>query len=138
MINNFKGVYSFLSNFYNYPVTYNGLTYLNSEAAFQAQKVLDDTTRRTFCNLGPAQAKANGRRVFLRRDWEEVKDQIMYDIVYAKFTTDNFMKQSLINTGAHELIEGNTWNDTYWGVCKGRGHNNLGKILMLIRRNFVG
>jgi len=31
------------------------------------------------------------------------------------------------------LIEGNTWGDTYWGVCRGRGSNNLGKLLMKIR-----
>ena len=62
----------------------------------------------------------------------------MYEIVYAKFTEDDFMKQSLINTGVHELIEGNTWNDTYWGVCKGRGHNKLGKILMKVREELRG
>ena len=30
-------------------------------------------------------------------------------------------------------IEGNTWNDTFWGVCNGQGQNWLGKILMLVR-----
>ncbi len=32
-----------------------------------------------------------------------------------------------------ELIEGNTWGDTFWGVCKGKGANNLGRMLMEIR-----
>lgn len=32
-----------------------------------------------------------------------------------------------------ELIEGNTWGDTFWGVCRGKGENNLGKILMRLR-----
>ena len=39
----------------------------------------------------------------------------------------------LIKTGDQELIEGNYWNDTYWGVCKGVGQNKLGKILMRVR-----
>ena len=37
------------------------------------------------------------------------------------------------DTNNEELIEGNTWNDTYWGVCNGRGQNHLGKILMKVR-----
>jgi hypothetical protein len=31
------------------------------------------------------------------------------------------------------LIEGNTWGDTFWGVCNGVGENNLGKTLMNVR-----
>lgn len=39
-IERFIGEYSFLSNFYNTPVFYEGLRYQNSEAAFQAAKCL--------------------------------------------------------------------------------------------------
>jgi len=39
----------------------------------------------------------------------------------------------LLQTGDEELIEGNKWGDRFWGVCKGKGKNNLGKILMKIR-----
>lgn len=45
MINCFDGKYAFLSNFYNSPVSYAGLTYRNNEAAFQAQKTLDEDIR---------------------------------------------------------------------------------------------
>jgi predicted NAD-dependent protein-ADP-ribosyltransferase YbiA (DUF1768 family) len=31
------------------------------------------------------------------------------------------------------IEEGNWWNDTFWGVCRGKGHNNLGKLIMQIR-----
>ena len=41
VINRFGGEYSFLSNFYQCTVTYDGITYGSSEAAFQAQKTLD-------------------------------------------------------------------------------------------------
>ena len=40
-IDKFRGRYFFQSNFYPATVLYNGLEYLNNEAAFQAQKVLD-------------------------------------------------------------------------------------------------
>lgn len=43
----------------------------------------------------------------------------------------------LINTGDAELIEGNSWGDTFWGECNGIGENNLGKILMKIRKEIV-
>lgn len=36
-------------------------------------------------------------------------------------------------TGEQQIIEGNTWGDTYWGTCNDVGHNHLGKILMKIR-----
>ena len=39
----------------------------------------------------------------------------------------------LVETGTEELVEGNDWGDTYWGVCKGTGKNMLGKILMEVR-----
>jgi predicted NAD-dependent protein-ADP-ribosyltransferase YbiA (DUF1768 family) len=40
----------------------------------------------------------------------------------------------LLETGDAELVEGNWWDDTFWGVCNGVGQNNLGKILMDTRR----
>lgn len=42
----------------------------------------------------------------------------------------------LLKTGDEELVEGNTWGDTFWGVCKGKGRNELGKILMKVREEF--
>ena len=53
--------------------------------------------------------------------------------VKAKFSKNPILKAKLLATGDAELIEGNWWNDTYWGVCKGVGKNKLGKILMRVR-----
>lgn len=69
--------YEFLSNFYNADVTYKGLTYQNSEAAFQAQKVLDDKVKIPFTLASARQAKSLGRMVNLRHDWEFVKVNLM-------------------------------------------------------------
>ena len=44
-INSFRDEYYFLSNFYECSVTYNGLTYKNNEAAFQAQKCINPKDR---------------------------------------------------------------------------------------------
>ena len=134
-IGSFRGEYAFLSNFYPAEVTYKGLTYLSNEAAFQAQKTLDEEEKAAFAGMQPKEAKARGRRVLLRKDWEQVKDGIMEEIVRAKFSQHPDLKEQLLSTGDAELVEGNAWNDRYWGVDlrTGKGRNRLGIILMKVR-----
>nr|DAE82371.1 MAG TPA: hypothetical protein [Caudoviricetes sp.] len=138
MITTFKGRNFYLSNYFTAPVRYDGITYQNNEAAFQAQKCVDPRDRMAFIGLPPNKAKAMGRRVKLRKDWEDVKNRIMYEICLAKFTQNKKLKEVLISTKDEELIEGNTWNDTYWGVCNDKGLNMLGKILMRVRSELRG
>lgn len=133
VIDSFRGEHFFLSNFFEAPVIYDGITYLNNEAAFQAQKTLNKKQRLKFAMLNPSQAKKMGRSVSLRPDWEEIKINVMYEICKAKFTQNENLKRSLLNTGNAELIEGNNWGDKIWGQVNGIGENNLGKILMKIR-----
>lgn len=131
-IDSFRGDYFFLSNFYEAPVSYDGLTYKNNEAAFQAQKT-NAKDRHTFTDLSASEAKRLGRIVILRRDWEHVKVKIMYEIVKAKFEQNPDLRIKLLNTGDAELEEGNTWGDRIWGTVNGSGQNLLGKILMQVR-----
>lgn len=132
-INEFRGEYRFLSNFWGCPVNYDGVAYQNAEAAFQAQKCIDPTDRTQLAGLNPSEAKRLGRRVKLRSDWEAIKDQIMCQVVQAKFTQNPDLMEKLKATGDAVLIEGNTWGDRYWGVCRGTGQNKLGRILMALR-----
>lgn len=134
-IDHFRGEYAFLSNFWEVPVTYKGLTYGSNEAAFQAQKCMTEEEKMEFTQLRPSASKKLGRRVQLRPDWEEVKVTIMEEIVRAKFTQNEDLKQLLLATGDAYLEEGNTWHDTCWGVDAktGEGLNHLGRILMKIR-----
>lgn len=132
-IDKFEGEYAFLSNFYEAPVVFDGVRYENSEAAFQAQKCETYEERRTFSKENPAQAKKHGRRVILRKDWEEVKIQLMKEIVTEKFRQNPELLRKLTETGDAYLEEGNYWNDRVWGVCNGSGANNLGRILMEVR-----
>lgn len=138
-ITSFRGDYDFLSNFYEAGIDYDGIHYLNSEAAFQAQKCLKDEEKREFSNLSAAKAKQKGRQVALRADWEEVKIGIMEEIVRCKFAQNPHLTDRLLRTGNRKLVEGNTWHDTYWGVdaATGKGENNLGKILMKIREELA-
>ena len=132
MIRTFRGAYYFLSNFYNAPVTWDGVTYQNNESAFQSAKVIPDG-RRAFAELDASDAKKLGRQVPLREDWEEVKDDVMRKAVYAKFSQNEDLKEKLLATGNDILEEGNTWGDRVWGTVNGVGENRLGKILMRVR-----
>lgn len=85
-----------------------------------------------------SQAKRIGAKTKLRDDWEEVKIQIMYEVVYAKFSQNPELKKLLLETGDRYLEEGNTWKDTFWGTVKGEGKNCLGQILMLVRMQLKG
>ena len=133
MIKEFRGKNYFLSNFYEAPVTWNGITYQNNEAAFQSAKTTDEKTRASFASLNPSKAKSKGRHVQLRHDWEKVKFDIMYEICFAKFSKNEDLREKLLATGDQHLEEGNTWGDKIWGTVNGKGQNNLGKILMRVR-----
>ncbi|MBP3491323.1 NADAR family protein [bacterium] len=109
------------------------------ESAFQAMKEADPAARANYSHLYPSEAKKKGKTCNLRHDWEEVKVDIMYDILKVKFS-DEDLKARLLLTGDKELIEGNRWHDNFWGncICKKceaiEGKNMLGKLLMKLRR----
>lgn len=134
-ITSFSGNYRFLSNFW--PCTLrasNGIVYPSSEHAYQAAKFLSLERRLAIASLAtPAEAKKVGQSGYLRPNWDLIKDKVMYKIVHAKFRQNPDLAKLLLATGDALLIEGNTWGDTYWGVCNGVGRNKLGKLLMKIR-----
>ncbi len=132
----FDGIYHFLSNFYDCLITYNGLTFNNTEAAFQAAKCLHEEDRLKFVNITAKQSKHLGRKVKLRPDWNDIRISVMKEIIHIKFTTHRYLAERLLATGAADLFEGNYWHDTFWGVEIDTlfGENNLGKILMEERK----
>lgn len=137
-IDYFREEYEFLSNFYPTKVIFEGITYCNSEAAYQAQKCLHPEDRLQFARLSSDEAKRLGQKVEMRPDWDEVKCSIMERIVYEKFAQNPTLAQDLLDTGDKPLKEGNYWKDLYWGVDlkSGEGENHLGIILMQLRDYF--
>ena len=135
-ISSFTGDYAFLSNFYECQIFYNGRPYKSSEAAYQSMKTMSTLERDEFSKLSPDEAKRKGRQLSLRHDWEDIKDDIMYKVLVCKFSQNPDLSKQLVLTGDAELVEGNTWGDTYWGVCNGVGEDRLGMILMRIRDEF--
>ncbi len=132
-VRGFFGENRFLSNFYPVELEYEGVLYPTAEHAYQASKSLDSRDREAIAVLeGPGQAKSYGKGLALRFDWFEVRIGVMLDILRIKFE-DPELRGLLLATGEQELVEDNTWGDTFWGVSEGRGENNLGKLLMQVR-----
>ena len=137
MINSFRNEHRFLSNFYPSVVALDGLDFPTVEHAYQAAKTLDGTKRRQIQQAKSAgDAKRLGRHVNLRSDWEDIKIDVMRQLLRQKFSEPMMLNQ-LLSTGTHELVEGDWWNDKFWGVCNGVGENHLGKLLMEIRSEFA-
>lgn len=132
-VDRFDGEYAYLSNFYPAATMYGRLIYPSSETAYQAAKCVNPGDTVQFTGLSAKQAKRRGRQIKLREDWDEIRLQVMYDVVYAKFSQNPDLARKLIDTYPTYLEEGNTWGDTFWGVSNGAGSNHLGKILMQVR-----
>lgn len=124
----FRNEYGFLSNMAPSPVTLKGVTFPSVENAFQAMKTLDPEDWARFARLTPAQAKRAGRTLPLRKDWEDVKLLVMQECLKRKFADPALMRK-LRGIPGH-IQEDNSWGDTFWGVCRGRGRNELGRLLM--------
>jgi hypothetical protein len=137
----FRDNFWFLSNIYNAPVIYNNIEYQNAEAAYQAQKqVLVDASISldNFKIMKGIDAKRYANNNIKMspeqiRHWNSIRDNVMYQIVKAKFSQNQYLKWRLLQTKDLNLIEENWWHDIYWGVCHGVGENKLGKILMQVR-----
>jgi ribA/ribD-fused uncharacterized protein len=136
----FRGEYYFLSNYFSAPFIWRKLEFQSAEQAFAYAKtffakdyVLAEKYQRLILAAAtPGEAKKLGRECPINvEEWDKHKVQYMREIVHAKFSTgEGNLVGKLINTGAMMLVEGNDWNDTFWGRCKGKGFNTLGVILM--------
>ena len=128
------------SNFAAFPITLDGKRWPTSEHYFQAQKFAEPEHREAIRKAGSPMIAARmgrDRKKKLRRDWESVKVGIMREVVLAKFTQHNELRQLLLSTGDAKIVE-HTENDSYWGDGgDGRGKNMLGRILMEVRARLI-
>lgn len=138
-ITSFRGPYRFLSNFYPARVVYEGMEFPTAEHAFQAAKTLDPYWRNRIARAKtPTEAKRIGRMLHLRPFWDEMRLEVMKQILQSKFQDEELAAQ-LRETEPFYLIEGNDWGDVFWGQTYNKkkrryeGRNWLGKLLMEIR-----
>lgn len=149
MIDRFEGRWYFLSNFYPSEIEHQGIKYPSVEHYYVAMKFDDEQfidgkyytpgdLRELISKIkDPGQVKKFGRKVKLRKNWDSYKLEVMNLGIREKFKSPK-LSELLLSTGDEELIEGNFWQDTFWGVCNGKGKNHLGKILMEVRSELRG
>lgn len=128
----FRGRFAFLSNVAPCPVRLGGVVYPTVEHAYQAAKTVDPVQRETIRRATtPAAAKHLGRSVVVRGDWDDIKREVMRHLLRCEFHRQPFRSRLLAIRGP--IVEENDWGDTYWGVCRVRGENHLGRLLMQVR-----
>ena len=129
------GTYGSFSNFAPAPFTLNGETWPTSEHYFMAQKNPDDADyqRAIRAATTPGKAKALGRRVELRADWDRIKYGVMFEGVLAKFEQNPPLRVLLLATGGRPIHEDRP--DPWWGGGPNypKGRDWLGKILVEVR-----
>lgn len=131
-----KNKNGFLSNFYPSPFFVNGVRYPTVEHYFQSKKFEGTEYEEYIRNLPtPAETAQQGKRrdLPLRKDWEEVKEDVMMTGLRAKFKQSKRLASLLLATESAILVEDSPY-DYYWGIgFKGTGKNRLGVLLMKLR-----
>jgi ribA/ribD-fused uncharacterized protein len=140
-ITSFLGQYRFLSNFWPCYLVYHDLIYPSAEHAYQSAKVESPEMKARIqsCETPVAAKDFLEKNGIKPEKWNITKKlAVMEELLKIKFGgMDPLLTRALLDTDNAELIEGNTWNDTFWGVCNNQGENNLGKLLMKIRQELV-
>jgi ribA/ribD-fused uncharacterized protein len=122
--------YGWLSNFSPHGFELDDLYWPAVKHYFQAMKFPDDPIQEKIRRVSsPKEAKKLGRTrsVPIRPDWEEVKEEVMYRAVRAKFEAHESIRRMLLDTGQRTLIE-NAPGVFYWGLRQGRdGQEQAGR-----------
>lgn len=129
--------YGEFSNFALFPIKLKGKIWKTTEHYFQAQKFVDkayqEKIRKASTPMKAAQL-GRSRKVRIVKKWDNIRDNVMYEALKAKFTQHEELNELLLATGDKILIE-HTENDSYWGDSgDGSGKNKLGKLLMRLRK----
>lgn len=138
-IGHFVGPYRFLSNFQVCRVVdERGTSHKTVEHAYQASKATNDEDYWRIASAPtPSHAKRRGRSISVDTAWASRKEEVMRRLLLQKFAPGSHLAYRLAATHSAELVEGNEWGDTFWGVCNGSGENRLGRMLMEIRAMLV-
>ena len=140
-IDSFTDYFDFLHNNFQTPVYFSGILYPSVSHAYHAARSNDERTRRAILNAETFQSLGNiALRINDPIDWQEKKVKIMEQLVRDKFRRSKELQERLKLTEGRDLVM--TYNDNnskniFWGVVKGNGQNQLGRILMKIREDLL-
>jgi hypothetical protein len=117
------------------PFVIDGIEWPHSEGYYQAMKAFGtndwEFAKREIQKRDPMDSWSLGQTVSLRRDWEEVKADIMMRALREKFK-DPYLRSLLISTDGYPLVQ--LKHCSYWGSgLDGKGENKLGELLQQLR-----
>lgn len=125
------------SNFSQHAVFLDGKIWRTTEHYYQAQKFIEPSLQeRIRLSVTPMLAKQIASQLeqdHQQAEWSEIKEQVMWKALCAKFSQHPELKGLLLSTQDRTIAE-HTENDDYWGDAgNGTGHNRLGELLMALR-----
>jgi N-glycosidase YbiA len=131
--------YGCFSNFAPYQVEIDGRIWKTTEHYYHAQRFAGTEYEEVIREIKtPFQAKEVAKSgVYPRRkDWFDVKFDIMMKAIRAKFEQHNDLRDILVSTG-NAILKEHTELDHYWADGgDGSGKSRLGEALMIVRSSF--
>ncbi|EFC47831.1 hypothetical protein NAEGRDRAFT_31328 [Naegleria gruberi] len=142
---------SVFSNWHAASYVLDGIQFANTEQGMMYGKAKlfgdDEVAKDILANTSPSNAKQLGRMVsnFTDDMWNQNRELIMKRHLYAKFSQNEDIKQTLLSTGDKILAEASP-NDAIWGIgmreheaiethpSKWPGLNLLGKLLTEVKQ----
>jgi ribA/ribD-fused uncharacterized protein len=126
----------FLNNFFESPFVLHGKEFKTVEHFYQSSKFSGEYYENIRKTSTPDEAKKLARKLpFNLQEWEERKDQVMKEGLFAKFEQNPELKKRLIETGNSRLVEDSP-RDAYWGGVVEGSCNRLGQMLEELREKY--
>jgi ribA/ribD-fused uncharacterized protein len=131
------------SNLFRREIVFEDRVYPTAEHAYQAGKARKKDVREWILSAPtPALVAMAAHGLYtwdIAADWSQLKYERMRQVLRAKFTQHEDLRELLLSTGIARLVEtgkvANLVNCT-WGEVNGRGKNMLGVLLMELRSEF--
>jgi ribA/ribD-fused uncharacterized protein len=134
----FSGAYDALNNWSAHRVVIWGENFQTLEHGYHFRKFREtspDVAAEILAAPSPWAAKQIERQHGRKRpaDWEEIKVGVMRELLRAKIKQNQDVSERLLSTGTKKIYESSPW-DKFWGCGEdGKGHNQMGKLLMEAR-----
>lgn len=126
-------------NFSAFKVCVDGVLYSTVEHAYQAYKFLEtapEVVKEIIESYSPSEAKkiAHANQDKQRNDWDDIKLEVMENLLRLKIEQNPYVKKKLLETGTFLICEDSP-KDNFWGIGEDRkGRNELGKLWMKLRK----
>ncbi|MCC7464522.1 MAG: NADAR family protein [Gammaproteobacteria bacterium] len=132
--------YGVFSNLYRCPILFEGREFPTAEHAYQAGKASKPPVREWILSAPSPSLVAMAAHGLYSWDivpnWSRIKFDRMREVLRAKFTQHPVLRDLLLSTGEHRLVEAGRTNSAVnrtWGEVNGKGLNMLGVLLMELR-----